>query len=66
MRQTVLSMMSRDKNSNKNRSDAIRTFMSLSDYFRQHNDAASLAVRSSHYVMVMSLVATGQLLCSKR
>jgi len=64
-RQTVLSMMSRDKNSNKNRSDARRSFLSLSDHFRQHN-AASLGVRSPHCVIVTSLVVTGQLLCSRR
>jgi len=55
-------MMSRDKNSNKNKSDTRRSFMSLSEYFHQYN-AGFLAVRSPHYVIFTSLITTSQLLC---
>jgi len=65
VRQTVLSILSRDKNSNKNNSDARRTFMSLSEYFHQRNDAC-LRIRSPHYVILTSLAITGPLLCSQR
>lgn len=61
VRQTVRSMMSRSKN----KSDARRTFMSLSDYFHQHS-AASLGVRSPHYVILTSLVSIGRLLCPQK
>jgi len=60
-------MMSRDKNSNKNKSDdaSRHSFMSLSEYFTQHNAAAaacSFVVVLPYYVILTSLVITGQLL----
>jgi len=66
VRQTVLTMMSRDNNANNaSKSDARRTFMSLSEYFHQYS-AASISIRSPHHVIVMSLFVTDGLLCSHR
>jgi len=65
VRQTVMSMISRDQNGYGSKSDATRTVMFLSEYFHQHN-AACLIVRSPCYVLLTPLIINVQFLCLQR